>query len=241
MRLKRQCVAFNYHDRNYIYIEEKEVFVPIRYEELGLHLDQLKKDRFVPLSQIRRGKLLDYFGENVMRLEVQSRLDIFIQEMLTPYEVFQTYGIILWIYEEYYIFAFILLAYSIYTYWTNASDLRTNQEKLAFDSYFDVQTKVLVNETDSASEEAQEGEVELCSNSPKLDEHKSELMKDNFNGLEGGEGESEEEGSRREGRVFGRVIREVRNEENNLINNRNIRFQTISSHKLVPGDIIILN
>jgi magnesium-transporting ATPase (P-type) len=26
-----------------------------------------------------------------------------------------------------------------------------------------------------------------------------------------------------------------------LINNKNVRFQTISSHKLVPGDIIILN
>lgn len=79
LRLRRQCLAFNYHDRNYIYIEEKEVFVPIRYEELGLHLDQLKKDRFVPLSQGRRAQLLDYYGENLMRLEVQSRLDIFIQ------------------------------------------------------------------------------------------------------------------------------------------------------------------
>jgi hypothetical protein len=54
MRLNRKCIAFNYHDRNYIYIEEKEVFVPIRYEELGHHLDQLKKDRFVPLSEARR-------------------------------------------------------------------------------------------------------------------------------------------------------------------------------------------
>ena len=33
-----------------------------------------------------------------MKLAIQSRLEIFIQEMLTPYEVFQTYGIILWIY-----------------------------------------------------------------------------------------------------------------------------------------------
>jgi cation-transporting P-type ATPase 13A2 len=65
--------------------------------------------------------LIEYYGENVMRLAIQSRLDIFIQEMLTPYEVFQTYGIILWIYEEYYIFAFILLAYSVYTYWQNSS------------------------------------------------------------------------------------------------------------------------
>lgn len=41
--------------------------------------------------------------------------------MLTPYEVFQLYAIILWIYEEYYLFSFILLGYSVYTYWDNSS------------------------------------------------------------------------------------------------------------------------
>jgi hypothetical protein len=52
----------------------------------------------------------------------------------------------LWIYQEYYIFAIILLAYSLYTYWSNSRDISQNQEKLAFQSYFDVQTKVLINE-----------------------------------------------------------------------------------------------
>jgi hypothetical protein len=68
--------------------------------------------------------------------------------MLTPFEVFQTYGIILWIYEEYYIFSFILLFYSLYSYWKNAGSIKKNQEKLAFESYFDVQTKVLINNSD---------------------------------------------------------------------------------------------
>lgn len=31
IRLKRTCPSFIYRDRNYIYVEEKEVFVPIRY------------------------------------------------------------------------------------------------------------------------------------------------------------------------------------------------------------------
>lgn len=35
--------------------------------------------------------------------------------------------------------------------------------------------------------------------------------------------------------------KEVKNEENSLINNKNVRFQSISSHRLVPGDIILLN
>lgn len=98
IRLKRLCPSFSYHDRNYIYIEEKEVFVPVRYEELGMHLDKLKKDKFFPLSDSKRSELLSYYGENVMKLPIRNRVSIFIEEMLTPYEVFQTYGIILWIY-----------------------------------------------------------------------------------------------------------------------------------------------
>jgi hypothetical protein len=58
----------------------------------------------------------------------------------------------LWIYQEYYIFAIILLAYSLYTYWSNSRDISQNQEKLAFQSYFDVQTKVLINEGPSIEE-----------------------------------------------------------------------------------------
>lgn len=79
VRFKRNCISFSYHDRNYIYIEEKEVFVPIRYEELGLHLDKLRKDKFVPYSEQKREEILKYYGENVMRLPVQSQLDIFVQ------------------------------------------------------------------------------------------------------------------------------------------------------------------
>jgi hypothetical protein len=80
--------------------------------------------------------------------------------MLTPYEVFQTYGIILWIYEEYYIFSFVLLAYCLYTYWSNASEIKTNQEKLAFESYFDFQTKVLINDSQNQITEEDEDKIE---------------------------------------------------------------------------------
>jgi hypothetical protein len=101
--------------------------VPIRYEELGLHLDKLKKDKFFPLTEVKRTELLSYYGVNVMSLPTQSRLQVFIQEMLTPFEVFQTYGIILWIYEQYYVFSFILLFYSLYSYWKNAGVIQKNQ------------------------------------------------------------------------------------------------------------------
>jgi|JI9StandDraft_2_1071091.scaffolds.fasta_scaffold68481_2 cation-transporting ATPase 13A2 len=64
-----------------------------------MHLDKLKKDKFFPLSDAKRIDLLSYYGENLMKLPIRNRVEIFIEEMLTPFEVFQTYGIILWIYE----------------------------------------------------------------------------------------------------------------------------------------------
>ena len=45
--------------------------------------------------------LLEYYGVNAIRLQVQSKIEVFLQEMLTPYEVFQTYAVLLWIYEKY--------------------------------------------------------------------------------------------------------------------------------------------
>lgn len=83
--MKRMCPSFVYHDRNYVFVQEKEVFVPIRYEELGMHLDKLKKDKFYPMSDAKRTQLIGYYGENVMRLPVRNRIQVFIEEMLTPF------------------------------------------------------------------------------------------------------------------------------------------------------------
>lgn len=39
-------VSFTYHDRNFLYHDEKDVFLPIRYEDLGTQLDRLQKGKF---------------------------------------------------------------------------------------------------------------------------------------------------------------------------------------------------
>lgn len=64
--------------------------------------------------------------------------------------------------------------YSIYCYWKNSGKIKRNEEKLAFESYFDVQTKVLINEQNASTEENEERqEVELCKDNVTVDEHKS--------------------------------------------------------------------
>ena len=123
------------------------MFLPIRYEDLGLQLDKLKKGIYEPYNPKSRKKLLDHYGHNEICLPVQSVFQVFIQEMLTPYEVFQLYAIVLWIYEQYYIFSFILLAYSLYTYWTSSMEVVRNQQKLADQSFFDFKCKILTKDS----------------------------------------------------------------------------------------------
>ena len=64
-------------------------------------------------------------------------------------------------------------------------------------------------------------------------------MKEEFNGLE--QVEELEMTVKRAEKINKRQSKEVKNEENILINSQNTRFKRISSQELVPGDIIILN
>ena len=67
-----QVVSFDYHDRNFLYHEEKDVFLPIRFEDLGTQLDKLQKGKFQPYSRKSRKKLLGYYGINEIVLDVQN-------------------------------------------------------------------------------------------------------------------------------------------------------------------------
>lgn len=46
IKRRARSVGFSYHERTYLFHPEKEVFLPIRYEELGQQLDKLKKGRY---------------------------------------------------------------------------------------------------------------------------------------------------------------------------------------------------
>jgi hypothetical protein len=50
-----------------------------------LQLDKLQKEKFEPYSRRARKRLLDYYGMNEIKLNIQNYFEVFIQEMLTPY------------------------------------------------------------------------------------------------------------------------------------------------------------
>ena len=77
--------------------------------------------------------LLD-FGRNLIDVPVHSKLKLFMVEMLSPFEVFQFYAIVLWLCEGYYIFPLVLIVASLFTYVYNVRLLQQTQRKLKDDS-----------------------------------------------------------------------------------------------------------
>jgi hypothetical protein len=109
------------------------VFCTARYQ-LGERLDDLSSDRLKLHTEEQRNQLLQNFGANIIDIPVRSKLKLFLAEILSPFEVFQFYAILLWLCEGYYIFPIVLIIASLFTYVYNIRLLQQAQRKLQSDS-----------------------------------------------------------------------------------------------------------
>lgn len=118
------------------------MFCTARYQ-LGERLDELANDRMRVLTSEQRAQLLQDFGRNIIEVPVRSKVKLFLAEMLSPFEVFQFYAIVLWLCEGYYIFPCVLIVASLFTYIYNVQLLQQAQRKLKEDSEVRVSVDVL--------------------------------------------------------------------------------------------------
>lgn len=109
------------------------MFCTARYQ-LGERLDELASGRLRLLTEEQRQQLRNDFGSNIIEVPVRSKLKLFLAEMLSPFEVFQFYAIVLWLCEGYYIFPLVLIVASLFTYVYNVQLLQHAQRKLKDDS-----------------------------------------------------------------------------------------------------------
>lgn len=127
---------------SYYYEPDKEVFCTARYQ-LGERLDELANGRLKLLKDEQRRELLLDFGRNLIEIPVRSKIKLFLAEMLSPFEVFQFYAIVLWLCEGYYIFPLVLIVASLFTYVYNVQLLQQAQRKLKEDSEIRVSVDLL--------------------------------------------------------------------------------------------------
>jgi magnesium-transporting ATPase (P-type) len=56
---------------------------------------------------------LKYYGQNSIEVEVKSYARLFVEEILTPFYIFQIAACILWMVDQYYYYAFCIIVISL--------------------------------------------------------------------------------------------------------------------------------
>lgn len=89
---------------------------------------------------------LNLFGVNLIEIDVQPLLKIFIVEVLNPFYIYQFFAIIFWAADHYFYYASYILVMSIISLSLTTYQLRVNQKKLRDKVYGSTDVLVLRND-----------------------------------------------------------------------------------------------
>ncbi|XP_015781531.1 probable cation-transporting ATPase 13A3 isoform X2 [Tetranychus urticae] len=127
----RDADCFLYFDNKrirYIWDEESQQFVKL--SGLDKNVDCSFFYHQHGLSPEEQSKRLRLFGPNAIVVEVQSILQVFFNEVLEPFYVFQIYSILLWCFDNYYYYASCILLMSALSLGSSLIQIRRNQRQL---------------------------------------------------------------------------------------------------------------
>lgn len=86
-----------------------------------------------------------FLGKNLVDLEQKSYFRLFVDEVAHPFNVFQIASIIIWLYEDYYLYALSIFLISVMSSGITLYETHSNNEKLRDISRFHCKVKILKN------------------------------------------------------------------------------------------------
>ena len=91
-------------------MENEKIFTPIKLE-----LNHFTNEEIHTYFGGGIKNIIDYnyclnkYGQNIINFKGKSFIEIFIEQMMTPIYLYQIFSILIWFYNQYYIFACIAL------------------------------------------------------------------------------------------------------------------------------------
>lgn len=86
-----------------------------------------------------------FFGKNLIQVSKSSYAKLFVEEVLHPFNIFQFFSIFIWIYEDYFLYAFTIFLLSAISIGITLRETYNNNEKLRLISLFKCTVKVLID------------------------------------------------------------------------------------------------
>ncbi|EAR98777.2 E1-E2 ATPase family protein (macronuclear) [Tetrahymena thermophila SB210] len=139
-----QCyLIFNYRLYTYYYDSTQDCFLPIQFALSQLTNQQIYQQYGLGISSDQKyQELISIYGQNNTEIPEKPTMKIFIDEVLSPFYIFQVFSIIIWILLPYYYYSAILFTISALQCIFTLIETKNNNKKLREMSFFETQVFV---------------------------------------------------------------------------------------------------
>ncbi|EAR98784.2 E1-E2 ATPase family protein (macronuclear) [Tetrahymena thermophila SB210] len=136
-------LIFSYRLYTYYYDNLQNCFFPIQFALSLLTNNQIYQQHgFGVSSESKYNELISIYGQNNTEIPDKSTLKIFIDEVLSPFYIFQVFSIVLWMLEPYYYYASIIFFTSALSCIVSLIETKNNYKKLREMSFFETEVCV---------------------------------------------------------------------------------------------------
>ncbi|EAR98781.2 E1-E2 ATPase family protein (macronuclear) [Tetrahymena thermophila SB210] len=135
---QQDYLIFSYRLYTYYYDSIQNCFLPIQFAVNLLTNNEIYQQHgFGIQSQDKFKDLVSIYGQNNTEIPDKSTIKILIDEVLSPFYIFQIFSIILWILEPYYYYAGIIFFTSALSCIVTLIETKNNYKKLREMSFFE--------------------------------------------------------------------------------------------------------
>lgn len=123
-----QITALNYRCNSYLLDYEAGCFVSV--DDIVQSCLPDVNDNMNGLSSERHCEVQSLLGKNLIELKERSGLQIFFSEMLNPFYIFQVASFFIWIFENYYLYSFVILLMATISALLTVVETKHNLDKM---------------------------------------------------------------------------------------------------------------
>ncbi|EGR30929.1 hypothetical protein IMG5_120940 [Ichthyophthirius multifiliis] len=140
---EKTYMVFTFRLYKYFYDQIQNVFIPIEFTLNQMINNDIHKQYTKGIKTEQELKQFQQiYGENNTQIPDKSILKIFIDEVLSPFYLFQVFSVALWYLEDYYYFAGVIFFTSVISIIVSLNDAYTNYQKLKKMSFFETKAYV---------------------------------------------------------------------------------------------------
>ncbi|XP_061775883.1 polyamine-transporting ATPase 13A3-like [Nerophis ophidion] len=123
--------SFNHHSIQYFWNEGTHNFEPYKgLEDTNASCADIHSNHSSGLTKTLQDYRALFFGKNEIDVKVPPLLEIFMKEVMNPFYIIQIGSFILWTYQGYYDYAFLILTMAIVLIATSLYTIRKNYKRL---------------------------------------------------------------------------------------------------------------